>query len=174
MKEITIFKTVRKRCSICQSSFYLQNQANIPDEMRTFSDKIDTLLIARRQYDGNILYTNHLIQDYAMDFLDSSSNGKVSFKRLTNQIIFRSWQNDAKILHQGRGFRARFFMSGKHSCKAIFIANSSSCTTKELSKLLTSCLTAVKSRVIRYSETVLERSRENIFWSIKNSGEVLS
>ena len=29
--------------------------------------------------------------------------------------------------------------------KAIFIANSSSCTTTELSKLLTSCLTAVKN-----------------------------
>ena len=29
--------------------------------------------------------------------------------------------------------------------KAIFVANSSSCTTKELSKLLTSCLTAVKT-----------------------------
>ena len=34
--------------------------------------------------------------------------------------------------------------------KARFIANSSSCTTTELSKLLTSCLPAVKSRAIRY------------------------
>ena len=33
--------------------------------------------------------------------------------------------------------------------KARFIANYSSCTTTELSKLLTSSLTAVKSRVIR-------------------------
>ena len=33
--------------------------------------------------------------------------------------------------------------------KARFIANSSSCTTTELSKLLTSCLTAVKNHVIR-------------------------
>ena len=39
---------------------------------------------------------------------------------------------------------------------------------------LTSCLTAVKSLVIRYYETVYERSRENIFWSINNSGEVVS
>ena len=31
------------------------------------------------------------------------------------------------------------------SCKARFIANSSSCTTTEVSKLLTSCLTAVKT-----------------------------
>ena len=62
----------------------------------------------------------------------------------------------------------------KRPYKARFIASSSSCTTTELSKLLTSCLTAVKSRFIRYYETVYERSRKNMFWSIKNSGEVLS
>ena len=33
--------------------------------------------------------------------------------------------------------------------KARFIANSSSCTTSELSKLLTSCLTAIKAKVIK-------------------------
>ena len=58
--------------------------------------------------------------------------------------------------------------------KARFIANSSSCTKTELSKLLTSCLTAVKNHVIRYCEKVYERSDKNLFWSIKNSGEVLN
>ena len=62
----------------------------------------------------------------------------------------------------------------KRPYKARFIANSSSCTTTELSKLLTSCLTAIKSHVIRYCETVYETSNKNWFWSIKNSGEVLS
>ena len=38
----------------------------------------------------------------------------------------------------------------KRPYKSRFITNSSSCTTTELSKLLTSCLTAVKSLVIRY------------------------
>ena len=38
----------------------------------------------------------------------------------------------------------------KKTYKARFIANSSSCTTTELSKLLISCLTAVKNHVIRY------------------------
>ena len=61
----------------------------------------------------------------------------------------------------------------KRPYKARFIANSSSCTTTELSKLLTSCLTAIKSHVIRYCETVYETSNKNWFWSIKNSGEVL-
>ncbi|MCG8117959.1 MAG: hypothetical protein N0E45_21745 [Candidatus Thiodiazotropha endolucinida] len=62
----------------------------------------------------------------------------------------------------------------KRPYKARFIANSSSCTTTELSKLLTSCLTAIKEHVIRYCETVYERSGRNLFWSIKNSGEVLN
>ena len=44
----------------------------------------------------------------------------------------------------------------------------------QLSKLLTSCLTAVKNHVIRYSEKVYERSGKTLFWSIKNSGEVLN
>ena len=62
----------------------------------------------------------------------------------------------------------------KRPYKARFITSSSSCTTTELSKLLTSCLPAVKSRVIRYNETVYERSRKNMILSIKKSGEVLS
>ena len=55
----------------------------------------------------------------------------------------------------------------KKPYKARFIANSSSCTTTELSKLLTSCLTAVKKHVIKYCEKVYERSGKNLFWSIK-------
>ena len=51
----------------------------------------------------------------------------------------------------------------KRPYKARFIANSSSCTTTELSKLLTSCLIAVKSRGISYYETVYERSRKICF-----------
>ena len=56
--------------------------------------------------------------------------------------------------------------------KARFIANSSSCTRKELYKLLTSCLTAVK-RATKYCEKVYGRSGKNLFWSIKNSSEIL-
>ena len=62
----------------------------------------------------------------------------------------------------------------KKTYKARFIANSSSCTTTELSKLLTSCLTTLKNHVIKYCEKVYERSGKNLFWSIKNSCEVLN
>ena len=62
----------------------------------------------------------------------------------------------------------------KRSYKSRFIANSSSCTTTELSILLTSCLTAIKNHVIKYCTTVYERNGKNLFWSIKNSGEILN
>ena len=47
----------------------------------------------------------------------------------------------------------------KRPYKARFIANSSSCTTTVLSKLLTSCLTAVKKHWIRYYDTVYGKRR---------------
>ena len=62
----------------------------------------------------------------------------------------------------------------KKPYKARFIANSSSCTTTELSKLLTSCLTVLKNHVIKCCDKVYERSGKNLFWSIKNSCEVLN
>ena len=62
----------------------------------------------------------------------------------------------------------------KRPYKARFIANSSSCTTTELSKLLTSCHTAIKKHVIKYCDKGIERSGRNLFCSIKNSNEVLN
>ena len=62
----------------------------------------------------------------------------------------------------------------KRPYKSRFIANSSACTTTELSILLTSCLTAIKIHVIKYCTTVYERNGKNLFWSIKNSGEILN
>ena len=44
----------------------------------------------------------------------------------------------------------------------------------ELLTLLTSCLTTIKNHVIKYCEKVYERSGKNLFWSIKNSCEILN
>ena len=55
----------------------------------------------------------------------------------------------------------------KRPNKSHFIANSSACTIAELSILLTSCLTAIKNRVIKYCTTVYERNGKNLLWSIK-------
>ena len=40
--------------------------------------------------------------------------------------------------------------------------------------MLTSCLTTIKNHVIKYCEKVYERCGKNLFWSIKNSCEVLN
>ena len=57
--------------------------------------------------------------------------------------------------------------------KSRFIAKSSAYTATELSILLTSCLTAIKNHVIKYCTTVYERNGKKLFWSIKNSDEIL-
>ena len=51
----------------------------------------------------------------------------------------------------------------KQPFEARFSAKSSSCTTTELSKLLTSCLTDIKNHVIKYCEKVYERTGKNLF-----------
>ena len=55
----------------------------------------------------------------------------------------------------------------KKTYKARFITNFNSCTTTDLSKLLTSCLTAFKKHVIKYCEKVYERSGMSLFCFIK-------
>ena len=39
---------------------------------------------------------------------------------------------------------------------------------------LISCLTAIKNHVFKYCSTVYERNGKKLFWSIKNSGEILN
>ena len=53
----------------------------------------------------------------------------------------------------------------KDSIQHRIIANSSSCTTSELSIILSSFLIPIKNRVIKYCETVFERNGKNLFWS---------
>ena len=54
-----------------------------------------------------------------------------------------------------------------------FIAISSSYTTTELLIILTSCLAAIKTYVIKHGENVFVGNSQSLFWSGKNSGEIL-
>ena len=58
--------------------------------------------------------------------------------------------------------------------RALLLIRSSAGTTTELSILLTSCLIAIKNHAIKYCTTVYERNGKKLFWSIKNSGEILN
>ena len=55
----------------------------------------------------------------------------------------------------------------KKPYKARFIANSSSCTTTELSKLLTSCLTAIKKHVINIVKRYMRDPVKTYFGRLK-------
>ena len=61
----------------------------------------------------------------------------------------------------------------KKTYKARFIANSSSCTTTELSKLLTTCLTAVKNMLSNISKRYIRDPVKTYFGLLKNSGEIV-
>ena len=54
-----------------------------------------------------------------------------------------------------------------------FIAASSSCTTKPLSKLLTSCLNQIIQHFKEYNKGIIRNSAANCFWIIDNSTQVL-
>ena len=61
----------------------------------------------------------------------------------------------------------------KNPYKSRFIANSSKCSTTNLSKHLTSALSCIKEHIYKYCETIRSNSGVNFFWSIKNSGAIL-
>ena len=95
-------------------------------------------------------------------------------KSVINNHIFHNATRFAVNVNEDQERLPTFYWLPKLHKKARFIANSSSCTTTELSKLLTSYLTTIKNHVIKYCEKVYERSGKNLFWSIKNSCEVLN
>ena len=88
--------------------------------------------------------------------------------------LCKEFKSDPNILEQKLPTMYWIPKLHKNPYKARFIANSSCCTTTKLSKLLTSCLTTIKEHVKRYCDTVYDNSGRNTFWSIKNSGDVLS
>ena len=61
----------------------------------------------------------------------------------------------------------------KNPYKQRFIAGSSSCSTKPLSKLLTTILTAIKNGLQRYSDVVYSRNGVNSMWILKNSKDLV-
>lgn len=55
-----------------------------------------------------------------------------------------------------------------------FIAASNKCTTKRLSKLLTSCLCMISCHFKQYCSGIYSRTGVNCYWIIHNSQQVLS
>ena len=133
-------------------------------------------------FDGSIIYVWRL---HYIDILKQELGGTKAYelqpsieeRSVVNDHTYHSTNKFAVSVKEGEDkLPTLYWWSKLHKSpyKARFIANSSSCTTTELSKLLTSCLTATRKHVIKYCDNVYERSGKNLFWSIKNSNEVLN
>ena len=74
-------------------------------------------------------------------------------KSVTNHHIFQNATRFGVSVDEDQERLPTFYWVPKlhkQPYKSRFIANSSSCTTAKLSKLLTSCLTIIKNHVIKY------------------------
>ena len=185
--EVSIFKIVDQRIK-----FYSQNASLLPPKPKSTS---------RHLKQG--IQDFHTCRKYVLVPADKAANNIVVVWRLHYIITLKQWlcgtkantetSEEEKSVVNGHcnhlalkfsvcvkerqdRLPTMYWLPKRHKrpYKARIIANSSSCTTTELSKLLTSRLTAVKNHVIRYCEKVYERSGKKLFWSIKNSGEVLN
>ena len=62
----------------------------------------------------------------------------------------------------------------KRPYKSRFMAHSNSSATTELSIFSTFCLTVIKNHVLKFCQTICQSNGKNLFWSIKNLGEILN
>ena len=120
----------------------------------------------------NLWSTNHFTLHY-IDTLKQELSGTKAYeqtseqeKSVINNRIFHNATRFAVSVNEDQERLPTFYWLPKlhkKPYKARFIANSSSCTTTELSKLLTSCLTTITNHVIEYCEKVYERSGKKTF-----------
>ena len=110
------------------------------------------------------------VLDEIWDVIESVSGGFPTYSSeqensVINNHIFHNATRFAVSVNEDKERHPTFYWVPKlhkKPYKARFIANSISCTTTELSKLLTSCLTTIKKYVIKYCEKVYERSKIHV------------
>ena len=176
--KLSILRTVNKRIS-----FYCQNTNLLPPKPKTSLRHLKLgiqkfhrkYVLAPSLFDGSIiliLLSKNLVVQRPMNYNPWLKRGLLvndhTYHLATGFIVSdKEGQNKLPTL---------YWLPKLHKIpyKARFMANSSSCATTELSKLLTSCLTAIRKHVINYCNKVYERSGKNLFWSIKKSNEVLN
>ena len=105
---------------------------------------------------------NQLLRFHYIDTLKQELSGTKAYeqasekeKSVTNNHIFHNATRFAVSVNEDQEKLPTFYWLPKlheKPYKARFIANSSSCTTTELSNLLTSCLTTIKNHGIKYCE----------------------
>ena len=119
---------------------------------------------------------------YYIEILDNELNSTTTYE------VFHKSENDIVLGHINFIAKHNFnLLSAEHTLPSMywipklhkrpykqrFIADSSVSSTTKLSKLLTLCLSVIKSNVIKLSEKIYANSGKNIFWSIKNTNDIL-
>lgn len=119
-----------------------------------YVDVLDQELLHTKSYTSTDLVERNIISDH----LKSAEQLNVDIKITCRKVPTMYW---IPKLH-------------KTPYKSRFIANSTACSTTQISQLLTSCLIKIKEHVKKYCDKTYENSGINLFWSIINSGEILT
>ena len=123
------------------------------------------------------------VLDEIWDLIESVSQGFLTYssaeeKSVINHYISHNATRIAVSVNEDQARLPTFYWLPKlhkeKTYKARSIANSSSRTTTELSKLLTSSFTSIKNHAIKYREKVYERSDKKSCLVNKKSCEVLN
>ena len=83
------------------------------------------------------------------------------------------WIHDS-FIHSATVYRYRCGHLHKYPYGRRFIAASNRCTTKSLSKLLTTCLAKITCHFREYCNGIYNRTRVNCFWIVDNSQQALN
>ena len=79
-----------------------------------------------------------------------------------------------KLSEEDQDLAYLYWTLHKTPFKYRFIAGSSKCTTKELSRFLTKILTTIKDGLSRYCNTKMSHNGVDTMWILKNSTSLLS
>ena len=108
------------------------------------------------------MYHDSVIELHYINTLKQELDGTKAYEQtsekeksvINNHIIHNATRFVVSVNEDQERFPTFYWLPKLHKkpYNARFIANSSSCTATELSKLLTSCLTTIKKHVIKYCE----------------------
>jgi len=170
--------------SLSKSSFNTKHQAVLEDPsvtkcLKEFHDKF--VIVPADKASNNIIFIckAYYIQCLLNELnLNDNCQAGTTYKRtsfskdeiILNHTSFMS-SHGVNLTPEDRDLPSLYWIPKLHKYphKQRFIAGSSKCSTKKLSKLLTVILSKIKEGVHKYCETIYSRSGVNQMWILKNS-----
>ena len=172
--KVCIFNKIEKRISFYSNNLYLLppkpkiSFRHLKQGIQQFHEKFvlapadkagnNAIVVLRLHYTNTLKSELNTAKTYELISTDEKSVANKHCNEITTKF------NDSITQSQER-LPTFYWLPKLHKkpYKARFIANFSSCTTTSLSKVLTSCLTAIKNHWIRYCEKTYEREGINYF-----------